>query len=78
MEDNISLHADSKDALNHLIDLKLREGYLLVGGMQDDGQGHLIQVMTQPRNIDNETTLAGVVRMIIMLGVIVTILYFVF
>jgi len=78
MDEQITLSAESKEALNDLIDIKLKEGYLLVGGMQPGEQGGLIQAMSQPRNIDDEITLAGVARFVIMLVVMISVMYFAF
>jgi len=76
MDSPIELKEETKDKLNQLIDIKLKEGYLLVGGMEKSEEGGLIQVMAVPANIDSEMTLAGALRGVIMLIIWLTVAYY--
>lgn len=75
MDNRITLTADSNDELNKQIDGKLKQGYLLSGGMQEGAQGERSQVMILPNNIDNELTLAGAVKLVIGITIYGCILY---
>ena len=77
MESEIELTAASKQELNQLIDNKLKEGYLLRGGMQQGDEGRLVQMMILPNNIDGEVTLASGIKLFVFLAVLITINYFV-
>lgn len=76
MESQITLTARNMDKLNKLIDYQLTQGYLLKGGVQKDEQGELSQLMILPNNIDGEITLAGILRMLIMMMIMASVLYF--
>jgi len=76
MDSRITLTADNKEALNKQIDRKLKQGYLLTGGMQAGEQGEFSQLMILPNNIDNELTLAGAVKLVIGIIIYACILYF--
>ena len=78
MDNSIALIADNKDELNRQIDLKLKEGYLLKGGMYIDKQDKLNQIMILPNNIDPEITPAGIFKIIIGLAIYAGLLYFIF
>jgi len=65
MESRIVLTADSKEELNKLIDDKLKQSYLLSGGMYPGEQEALSQIMVLSNNIDEEFTLAGGVKLVI-------------
>ncbi len=79
IDTRITLKAESKEQLNKLIDGKLKEGYLLEGGMQGGGQsgdqGDILQIMVQPSNIDRELTLAGGIKLLVMLAIYICVLY---
>lgn len=77
MESQIVLVANNKAELNKLIDEKLKEGYLLKGGMNVVEENKLNQIMTQPNNIDGEVTKKGFVKMLVGIVIYATILYFV-
>jgi len=77
LESQIILAAENKEALNKLIDDKLKEGYLLKGGMYEGEESQLNQLMIQPNNIDGEVTKKGAVKMVIGIIVYAAILYFV-
>ena len=75
MQSEIELSADSKESLNLLIDGKLKEGYLLRGGMQHGDDGSLIQIMILPNNIDGEVTLLSGIKLVVFLMVLVVLIY---
>ncbi|MDH3327135.1 MAG: hypothetical protein OEM38_10505 [Gammaproteobacteria bacterium] len=77
MDTLITLTADNKEELNRLIDEKLKERYLLKGGIQNGDMGNVVQVMVFPNNIDSELTLSGAFKLVIMVLVYIGILYFV-
>lgn len=77
MESPIILTADSKEALNQQIDVKLKEGYLLKNGMQTNDDGLISQTMVLPSNIDSEFTLSAAIKIAIFLPLYLLLLYFI-
>lgn len=76
-ENHIILTADDKDNLNKQIDEKLKQDYLLVGGMYKDENGVLSQNMSRPNNIDSEITPKGMLFILIYLGFMIYLMFFV-
>ena len=76
MDTLITLEANSKDQLNRLIDTKLKEGYLLKGGIQAGENANFIQIMVLPNNIDPEFTLVGAVKLVVVAVIYISVLYF--
>lgn len=75
----MTLTADTKEALNKLIDKKLKEGYLLSGGGMFKGEGdQLNQNMNLPRCIDPEMSMASGIKLVIFAAVYGVIIYYVF
>ena len=77
MESQIVLASDNKEALNKLIDQKLKEGYLLKNGMYEGEEDKFNQIMILPNNIDAEMTATSVFKLIIGIIIYAGILYFV-
>lgn len=77
MDYRVVLTADNKEELNKLIDGKLTEGYLLVGGMYVDEQNKLSQLMTLSNNIDGEVTLVSGVKLVVFLACMISITIFI-
>ena len=75
MENSIVLTAETKQELNGLIDLKLKEGYLLKNGIKPDDDGNFQQLMILPNNMDPEMTPRSGVKLVIGLAIYVGILY---
>ena len=79
MENQITLTADTKEALNKLIDKKLKEGYLLSGGGMFKGDDDkLTQIMKLPCCIDPEMSLASGIKLVIFAAFYGFIIYYVF
>lgn len=76
-ENHITLKADSKDELNKQIDEKLKQDYLLAGGMYTDENGVLSQNMSRPNNIDSEITPKGMLFILVYLGFMIYFMFFV-
>ena len=76
-ENHIILTAGDKDELNKQIDEKLKQDYLLVGGMYKDENGVLSQNMSRPNNIDSEITPKGMLFILIYLGFMIYLTFFV-
>ena len=76
-ENHIILTAGDKDELNKKIDEKLKQDYLLVGGMYKDENGVLSQNMSRPNNIDSEITPKGMLFILIYLGFMIYLTFFV-
>ena len=76
-ECRIVLTGADKASLNEKIDIKLKEDYLLFGGMYVDDDDTLSQVMTTPHNIDNEFTLAGGIKLGIFVVVYAVALFYI-
>ena len=77
MDYRIELTTDSVEALNHLIDEKLKQGYLIKDAMFEDENGQMTQIMVQAHNIDGELTWGSIKKLAIFLPVYFTILYFI-
>ncbi len=77
MDYRVVLTADNKEELNKLIDGKLKEGYLLVGGMYVGEENKSSQLMTLSNNIDGEVTLASGVKLVIFIACLISITIFI-
>ena len=75
MDYRIVLTANTKEQLNKLIDLKLKENYLLENDMYEE-ENNWNQVMTQPRNMEGEVTLRGGLKFLIMIICMAGIFYY--
>ncbi len=76
MDQQIEISAANEKALNRLIDEKLKAGYLLINGITSGEDGLFYQKMRLSNPIDEEFTLAGGVKLVIMLVILGSITYF--
>jgi hypothetical protein len=77
MQSPITLNAGSETDLQRQIDEKLKQGYLIRGDMEIEGD-QFRQVMVQPNNIDPELTLAGGIKLLVFGVIYFFLLYLVF
>ncbi|MDH5377807.1 MAG: hypothetical protein OEX00_05765 [Gammaproteobacteria bacterium] len=75
MENPLTLQAKSIEELNKIIDAKLKEGYQLYkGGMQKNEHDLWTQVMVLPRNIDQEISAKGMIKVVLFIVAYIAIL----
>jgi len=75
VENPLTLQAKSIEELNKIIDAKLKEGYQLYkGGMQKNEHDLWTQVMVLPRNIDQEISAKGMIKVVLFIVAYIAIL----
>lgn len=76
MDSRIVLSAQNQQALDLLINDRLKQGYLLKGGVSQNDQGELEQVMVLPRNIDGQVSFKSFLPLLLVIALIACFEYF--
>jgi hypothetical protein len=76
VESPITLKSDNETELNRQIDDKLKQGYLLKGGIQKIDDNSYTQEMVVANNLDGELTLKGAIKLAIFVPLYILIVYY--